>query len=417
MKNQSHMIIKAVTCILAGLIASSCYFSSERDNVNDPASGDHSFLWYETGIEALAAGINEGDALGYSAAVDGEYAVVGARYYDVGTYTNQGAAFVYRKDGTEWIYDAMLKTGTNTSPAYFGFSVDTDGTRIIVGAQMQTHVNPDCDGMAYIYERTTGGWVLEKGLAEWDGLLYGSSVAIDGDYAVVGMPGQDPIPVESHVYIYYRDPSTGWGLQQTLSGLHGEYYYFGSSVAIDGDYAVIGSTDSGVTYVYKRSGTTWTLFQELSSGSTNDSFGNKVAIEGTTAVVAAYFDDENGTDAGAVYVFQLNGVSGATGVKLCPDDIAVEDYFGTSVGISGEYIIAGSPFDDDRGSGSGSVYLFRLLNGSWEQYQKITSDTGTVGDNFGYSVAIDGAYGITGAIKRDVGSTMDAGGFSTLYFY
>ena len=140
------------------------------------------------------------------------------------------------------------------------------------------------------------------------------------------------------------------------------------------------------------------LFKLLpKDGAAEDFFGSCVAISGTTAIVGANGDDDNGNESGSVYLFDTT--TGQQIAKLLPDDGAAEDFFGTFVAICGppgtEIAIVGTPFDDDNGGGSGSAYLFDITTG--QQIAKLLPDDGAAGDNFGRSVASSGETAIVGA--------------------
>lgn len=147
------------------------------------------------------------------------------------------------------------------------------------------------------------------------------------------------------------------------------------------------------------------LFKLLADdGAANDHFGGTVAISGTTAIVGAYFDDDNGTDSGSACLF--NTTTGQQIAKLLPDHGAAEDLFGRSVAISGTTAIVGAFQDDDDGTDSGSAYLFDTTTG--QQFAKLLPDDGTANNLFGWSIAISGTTAIVGA-WRDVDDGTDSG--------
>ena len=149
-------------------------------------------------------------------------------------------------------------------------------------------------------------------------------------------------------------------------------------------------------------------FEELklvaSDAAADDKFGNSVAIDGDTVVIGAYGDDDGADNSGSVYVLRTTD-GGATYVelaKLTASDPEMAAYFGKSVAIDGDTIVVGSPYDDDAGSQSGSVYVFRTSNG-WATHTEIeltAADTAS-GDLFGRSVAIDGNTIVVGTSNAD----------------
>ena len=133
-------------------------------------------------------------------------------------------------------------------------------------------------------------------------------------------------------------------------------------------------------------------------GTAGNDFGGSIGVSGTTAVVGADNDNDNGTYSGSAYLF--NTATGAQIAKLVPADGAASDFFGISVAISGTTAVVGAHFDDDRGSNSGSVYVFDATTGS--QITKLLAADGASNDNFGFAVAIDGTVAVVGAAWDDV---------------
>ena len=188
--------------------------------------------------------------------------------------------------------------------------------------------------------------------------------------------------------------------------------YFGFSVATSGDIAIVGSYrsddetmgfDAGSAYVFVRSGTIWRQQAKLiaADGEANDTFGGNVALSGETAVVGAIGHDENGNGAGAAYVFTRTGITWSQQAKLLTTDGAEGDAFGQSIAFSGDTIVIGAPHDDDKGEGSGSVYVFTRTGTIWNQQAKLTASDGSEGDLFGISVALNDDTILVGADLND----------------
>jgi len=138
-----------------------------------------------------------------------------------------------------------------------------------------------------------------------------------------------------------------------------------------------------------------------------DYFGFSVAISGDTIVVGAPYDDDKGTDSGSAYVFTKPAggwIDMTQTAKLTAGDGAADDLFGLSVAISGDTIVAGAYGDDDKGLYSGSAYVFTKPAGGWAdmtQTAKLTAGDGTAYDRFGYSVAVSGNTIVAGAYGDD----------------
>jgi hypothetical protein len=182
---------------------------------------------------------------------------------------------------------------------------------------------------------------------------------------------------------------------------------FGYSVSISGDYAIIGAWGGlgpGSAYIFKREGEVWSEEVKLvaSDGAANDFFGVSVSISGDYALVGAYGDDDNGLSSGSAYIFKRDGTTWSQQAKLTASDGADNDWFGESVSISGDYALVGAYWDDDWGSDSGSAYVFKQEGEAWSEEDKWTASDGLVeGDYFGGSVCVSGYYAIVGAYHND----------------
>ncbi len=157
---------------------------------------------------------------------------------------------------------------------------------------------------------------------------------------------------------------------------------FGRAVAVSGDTAVIGAywdddggTESGSAYVFTRTGGVWSQQAKLTASDPGafDWFGVSVAVSGDTAVIGARWDDDGGTDSGSAYVFARSGEVWSQQAKLIPSDLAANDFFGISVAVSGDTAVIGAHGNDDGGSESGSAYVFTRSGVAWSQQAKLTA--------------------------------------------
>ena len=363
------------------------------------------------------------DEFGWSVSIDGDYAIVGARYEDTGG-SQAGAAYIFKKSGTSWSQQQIIHASDAQTNDQFGHSVGISGDYAIVGAPYEDS-GADNGGSVYIYKRntSTGVWGSEQhitasnaGSADY----FGISVSISGDYAIVGANGENS--ARGAVYIYTRDLSTGlWGSEQIIVASDTQVVdEFGWDVGISGDYAIVGSrnedtggTDAGAAYIYVRSGTTWSEQQKIQSSDieAGDSFGGAVSIDGDYITVGANYEDENGTSAGAVYVFKRDGTTWTQQAKLLPSDGTGGDElsYGGSIDISGDTIVVGARVADPGGiSNAGAAYVFQRSGTTWTEVKKIVASDAQASDNFGVSVSISGSTIITSAPNEDTKAT-DAG--------
>jgi subtilisin-like proprotein convertase family protein len=264
---------------------------------------------------------------------------------------------------------------------------------------------------------TSGEIILAASDAEVED-YFGNSVSISGSYVAVGAENEDSGGSNAGaVYIFKSSGSSYNQVAKLASSSLATSDYFGTAVDISGDYVVVGAESdeidteysSGVVYVFKNNGSdSFTQIAELvaSDHQSSDYFGCSVAISGNYIVVGAYWEDTGGSNAGAAYVFKNDGSDNITQIaKLVSSDAEAYDYFGRSVSISGNYIIVGAYGEDAGGSSSGAAYVFKN-NGSDSitQIAKLTAGDAGADDYFGRSVSINGSYIVTGAYGEDSGA-------------
>ncbi|MFV2068166.1 MAG: S8 family serine peptidase, partial [Pirellulales bacterium] len=190
-------------------------------------------------------------------------------------------------------------------------------------------------------------------------------------------------------------------------GLDGSGDQYGWSVDVDGNWAVVGAYyddqeagNAGAAYVLEKTAGGWVQRTKIiaDDAQASDYFGYSVAISGNTIVVGAHYEDERGGDAGAAYIFTGSGSVWTQQQKMTASDGAAGDRFGASVDIDGDTVVVGAQFDD---SYTGSAYVFTRTASVWSQDQKLLAADGAVADYFGYSVGIDGDTVVVGAYYDD----------------
>jgi len=158
-------------------------------------------------------------------------------------------------------------------------------------------------------------------------------------------------------------------------------------------------TFQGSAYVFKKNGVVWSEEAILTSSKASnfDDFGTQVAISGNYSLVGAPGEDTQGSGSGSAFVFRRNGSTWIEEAELTASDAAVLDALGTAVDIQESYAIVGAPSDDDKGSNSGSAYIFKRDGSNWTELAKLTASDGAGGDIFGSSVGIFRDYAVVGA--------------------
>jgi FG-GAP repeat len=344
---------------------------------------------------------NAGDLFGYSVSVWGDRALIAAPYSD----TN-------KKDGGQaYLFDSRpelrhnLIANDNSEGNTFGYAVSLRDGSAVIGAANADRQGKD-SGAAYVFN-TKGKQLYTLSAANGKaGDLFGSAVAVRGRYAVIGAPYSDSRGKDSGS-AYLFDIVTGKQVREFVAdnGSAGDLY--GSAVALNDRYVLIGAPDrdsrgkdSGAVDLFDLR--TGKKIQELiaNDSEAGDLFGYSVAINSQLAFVGAPYSDRRGKDAGAAYLFQLS--NGEQLRKVDPNSGAAGDLFGYAVAINSEYTIVGAPYQDRQGKDSGAAYGFRLADD--RQLSLLAGEDMGAGDLFGYDVAIFNEYVLVGAPYADDGN-------------
>ena len=275
------------------------------------------------------------------------------------------------------------------------------------------------------------------------------NVAMDGDYVVVGVRNNDQVATDAgSAYVFRRDNNVTptdlgddkWPLVATLFGTTTSPQgsdlkigdFFGESVAIDGEWMMIGADHPtelaggtalgdglGVVYVYHFENGTWQYKQKLAPserGGINDKFGlfNSLALEGNLAAVGAPWDDNaTGVDQGAVYIYRLNGAQWEEIAKIVPtEDVRpASNVKGSGLGqcikLEGGELMVSALFADGNSTDTGAIYVFTedVVSGKWLQSAKLSASDGQAVDRFGHHLARQENIIVVGAFGADAAGT------------
>ncbi len=298
------------------------------------------------------------DVFGSSVAVSGDVIVLGAPGADTPEFQS-GAAHVFRYDplALRWVHDTTLTASDGDGNDVFGASVAIDSDVVLVGAPEDENESLDRSGSAYVfrYDRETSRWDEEAKLTDPNAEeedLFGVSVSIRGDVALVGAHGNN------HVWNF-----------------------------------------SGSAFVFRREGSKWSFEQELADFDDPlvEWFGFSVSLADGVAIVGAFGDNSTpkGNDAGSAYIYRFDpDTSGwIEEQKITASDAAPLDWFGRSVSINADpgATLVGAQNDDDLGSKSGSAYVFRYTPDTpppWQETIKLLAFDGEPFDRLGRSVSM-----------------------------
>ncbi|WP_170118792.1 T9SS type A sorting domain-containing protein [Dyadobacter jiangsuensis] len=407
----------------------SAYFEDEDgDGVNTVGNTGAAYILYNNAgtwmqIRKITAPVREAnDLFGHSVSISGDYAIVGALSEDedaseANTVSNAGSAYIFKKDQggpDNWGLVRKVVAPVREVDDKFGYAVSISGDYAIVGAyEDDEDVNETNtlagSGSAYIFKMDQGGadnWGLLKkitatirGTQDW----FGFAVDIKGDYIIVGAHLEKEDALEANTlnfpgsaYIFKKDYGgvDHWGqVKKIVASDRGNNDLYGWSVAISGEYAIVSAyvededelgvntvSSAGSAYIYKRDqggADNWGQVRKIVEPvrAEQDNFGVWVDVEGDYAVVGAFMEDEDASEAntmgnsGSVYIFKKDqGGADNWGLmqKITTEDRSGGDNFGVSLGIDGEHIIVGAYGEDDDAAGAnaianaGSAYFFAL---------------------------------------------------------
>lgn len=358
-----------------------------------------------------------GDHLGSAIAIDGNTVVVGAHDDNVGANVDQGSAYVFTRTGVTWTQQAHVFASDGAAGDQMGISVAVKGDTAVVGANRAKIGANTAQGAAYVFTRSGVTWTQQQKLVAADGATndqYGISVAVSGNTAAVGAymaNGPAGSPSQSNwgaVYVWLRSGVT-WSLQQKLTAADANSGdRLGISVALDSNTLAAGAyqdnaptVDQGSVYIFVRSGVTWSQQQQLLAPDplNSDQFGWSVALQNNTVVVGADLADVSGNvDQGAAYVFTRSGSTWSEQQKLVASDGAAGDNFGWSVGVDGNLAVVGADLATVGGNaGEGAAYVYARSGSAWSEQQKLAGSPAAAGDHFGTGVAISGITSVVGA--------------------
>lgn len=345
-------------------------------------------------VESLKLEASDGelpDQFGHAVALDGDTLLVGAFRDDA----FRGSAYVFVRDGATWTEQAKLVAPDGLAEDYFGYSVAIDGDTAALGAFQRGSAK----GAVYMFIRSGTTWSHQATLEAVDVIApdgFGIVVALEDD-TLVATAYRDDVNTGS-AYVFTRTGST-WTERARLVALdRAGQDYFGSAVALSGDTIAIGAAgdDSrrGATYVFTGSGGAWTQQAKITAadGVSGDAFGDTASLEGDTLAIGAPEDD---AARGSTYIVTRTSGSWTQQAKITASDGLASDYFGSAVSLDGDSLAVGAYVADGY---QGAAYVFSRSGTSWSEQSTITASDGRGFDYFGFSLALDDGVLAVGAV-------------------
>jgi len=361
-----------------------------------------------------------GDRYGYSAALAGRWLAVGGPLRDPGSCSQCGEVFLYRRDPAGvWVeMDALAPSGAGAGHN-LGYHMDFDdgGHRLAVSAYQENSGR----GAAYVYllDPLTQTWTEEQRVVPTDtdsDRTFGAP-SLDGLRLLVGAATDDEAASNAGAaYLFTFNSISGeWEQSRKLLAPDAEAEdRFGVAVALSGDWALVGAyfedengDQAGAAYLFGRNiggADQWGFATKLlaSDGATGDLFATWLAIEGDIAVVGAFHADLPGLgDAGAAWVFERDHPSpGAWGerTKLIAPDADAGATFGRQVAMDGDRVAIGAAGSDQGGTDMGGVYIYERDLGGPDAWGLLGTAAPTTGTpgQCGHGAALDGPFAACG---------------------
>jgi len=338
--------------------------------------------------------------LSVALSADGDTALVGAPEMTVGGQTLAGVVYVFTRSGSSWTERAELSDPDPFFTPGFGDSLALDGDTALIGLRGRYVGTKQAysyyAGAAYVYSGSGASWSEQTELPGVEAISNNggsqSYVALSGDTALVSVPGVqvDGVVREGAAYVYSRS-GTSWSGPAELSdpGEAGDDW-FGWAVALEGDTALIGGPGepingmgaAGAVFVYDGAGTSWSQQAELKDPdpAISDAFGYTVALDGDTALVGAPDKTVNGV-IGAVYVYARSGSSWSQQAELSPPDGSGAG-IGDAVALSGKTTLISARLESFGGQSEAGAAYIDVLSSSDDTLKGLTVSAGTLSPSF-----------------------------------
>lgn len=304
-------------------------------------------------------GLSTGQRMGRVIALEGDTVVMGNWFANAAGPSSGNAVVFELGDNLQWSQTAVLLPADAASKDAFGTSISIHQQRIVVGAEGRGDFANKA-GAVFVYEKSGSSWGMTH-LIGADGLgvndRFGSAVELNGDRLAIGAWGDDD-----------------------------------------------GKDNSGAIYLFEFSGVQWEQSEKLKIDDIGrgDRLGTALALDGDQLLAGVPFADEQGANSGAAYLFEFIDGGWMQSNKLTPAIGSAGDRFATVVAIEQERVLIGAPQNDDEGFNQGAVYLFaKHTPDAWSAAQVWYDSTPNKGDFFGQSIGLSGQFMLIGVPLAD----------------
>jgi hypothetical protein len=339
--------------------------------------------------------------------------------------SNSGGVYVYDLLNGSWV-ESKLISSDNALGDNFGNSISLSNERVLIGASYNDDNGKD-SGSVYIFDKVNDYWDETKYIPEYGSAydFFGISVSLSNNRALIGAYGDDDNGSKSGSAYIFDYIEGNWISTKLMASDGARNDYFGASVSLYGDRALIGAwqdddngEDSGSAYIFELANGSWQESKKLlaSDGAAFDEFGFSVSIINDLILIGAKGDNDPilGLNTGSAYIYELVSNEWLE-TKLVSNDLDRADVFGNSVSLSGNRALIGAYQDDDNGASSGSAYIFEKSNNQWIQTSKLIASDSTSGDYFGKQVSLYEDNALIGAYRKDTIENGNSSGSAYLF--
>lgn len=391
------------------------YISSYYDNGSNDSGGIEVYNkpfteWVKT-TDIVASDSAAYDQFGYEVSLSGNRALVGAYGDNESDDDHSGAAYFFEYDGENWINVGKF-TGNGGS---FGKSVSLSGNSALIGAPDEnTDINDS--GAVYFYFHNGIKWNEAGKLVAEDpveGSDFGLAVDIENWRAVVGAPRQEAV----YVFDFNDNLLQFEQTAKLVKPEGNEDILFGRTLSLSDDRILISGHPfpipvcmitcppypeiEGYAYIFEYDGNTWLEMPQLtaSDGFEGNYFGASVSLDNDRAIIGAPLDDEYGNGAGAAYVFDFDGVNWVESTKLTATNPSAHETFGAAISLSGDQALISTAILDSMPVEHNKVYTFKNVDNTWNEFGQITPNANESQHpiEFGTSVSLSGSRALIGA--------------------
>lgn len=376
-------------------------------------------LFAQTQQELVGNDTAADDYFGSSVSIHNDLLLIGA-FYDDEPHSKSGAGFIFERNGSSWSQISKLVSNSPATNDAMGFDVSIGGSVAVLGAPWDDTASANGiiynAGSASVFVDSGGSWSELQKLTASDATVedkFGWNVNTDGSTIAVGAPNADTNTIVDSGAVYlFTNVNGSWVEQAKLIDPDiGADQQFGRSTAIAGDVLAVGAyksdvaaDDAGAVYIFQKINGLWSHQETLTAAdaAAGDGFGEYVAIDGNLLLIGSWLTDDNGNNSGSAYIFYHNGTSWVEDAKLLASDGASGDRLGFRVDIQNGVAAVGARADDHAGGfDAGSTYLFKQINGNWQQLTKLIAHDAQPEDNMGIGVAISSSVVASSAERSD----------------